>query len=141
MVSFETVADNWIENSISRVFPWIGGCLELSPTVQLLEAGARGFKPRSATTNKCSKKLRSWRNGAEAVIAEVKQRTRGHPARLLASDGQPAYNEAIPHVYGTEVTITPTDRDSKPMVPEKDPLAKLTCAGVEKRRLIRAVEM
>ena len=56
---------------------------------------------------------------AEAVVAEVKLWTGGHPLRLMTSDDYPAYKEAIVHAYGTEVTTTPTGRSSKRMVPEK----------------------
>ena len=57
----------------------------------------------------------------EAVVSDVKERTEGRPLRLMTSDDDPAYKEAILHVYGTEVTTTPTGRDSKRMVPEKVP--------------------
>ena len=44
----------------------------------------------------------------EAVVESVKERTEGRPLRLMTSDDYPAYKEAILHVYGTEVTTTPT---------------------------------
>lgn len=79
---------------------------------------------------------------AEAVVADVKGRTEGRPLNLLTSDDYPAYKEAIRHVYGTEVTTTPSGRDSKRMVPEKIPPPELTYATVEKkRRLGRVVEI
>ena len=79
---------------------------------------------------------------AEAVVADVKERTEGRPLRLMTSDAYPAYQEAILQVYGTEVTTTPTGRDSKRMVPEKVPPPELTYATVEKkRRLGRVVEI
>jgi IS1 family transposase len=54
--------------------------------------------------------------------------------RLLTSDAYPAYQEAILHVYGQEVSTTPTGRDSRRMVPAKVPPPELTYATVEKRR-------
>lgn len=78
----------------------------------------------------------------EAVVESVKERTEGRPLRLMTSDALPAYQDAILHVYGTEVTTTPTGRDTKRMVPEKVPLPELTYATVEKkRRLGRVVEI
>jgi IS1 family transposase len=78
----------------------------------------------------------------EAVVAEVKQRTGGHPVRLMTSDDYPAYKEAIVHAYGIEVSTTPTGRDSKRMVPEKVAPPELTYATVEKRRRLgRVVEI
>jgi IS1 family transposase len=79
---------------------------------------------------------------AEAVVADVHERTEGRPLNLLTSDDYPAYKEAIRHVYGTEVTTTPSGRDSKRMVPEKIAPPELTYATVEKaRRLGRVVEI
>ena len=77
----------------------------------------------------------------ETVVGEVKDRT-GQGVRLMTSDDYPAYKEAILHVYGTEVTTTPTGRDSKAMVPAKVPPPELTYATVEKRRRLgRVVEI
>lgn len=79
---------------------------------------------------------------AEAVVADVKERTEDRPLRLLTSDDYPAYKEAILHVYGSEVATTPTGRDSKRMVPEKVPPPELTYATVAKRRRLgRVVEI
>jgi IS1 family transposase len=78
---------------------------------------------------------------AEAVVADVQERTEGRPLRLWTSDDHPAYQEAILHVYGSEVTTTPTGRDSQRMVPEKVPPAELTYATVKKRRRGRVVEL
>ena len=79
---------------------------------------------------------------AEAVVTDVKERTEGRPLRLMTSDAYPAYKEAILRVYGTEVTTTPTGRDSQRMVAEKVPPPELTYATVEKkRRLGRVVEV
>jgi IS1 family transposase len=79
---------------------------------------------------------------AEAVVTEAKERTGGQPVRLLTSDDYPAYQEAILHVYGSDVTTTPTGRPSRRMVPEKVPPPKLTYATVEKRRRLgRVVEI
>jgi IS1 family transposase len=78
----------------------------------------------------------------EAVVTDVHRRTEGRPLRLVTSDDYPAYKEAILHVYGTEVTTTPTGRPSQRMVPEKVPPPGLTYATVEKRRRLgRVVEI
>jgi IS1 family transposase len=78
----------------------------------------------------------------EAVVADVHRRTGGRPLRLWTSDDYPAYKEAIRHVYGTEVTTTPTGRPSRRMEPEKAPPPELTCATVAKRRRLgRMVEI
>jgi IS1 family transposase len=62
--------------------------------------------------------------------------------RLITSDAYPAYKEAILHVYGTELTTTPTGRPGQRMVPEKVPPPGLTYATVEKRRRLgRVVEI
>lgn len=68
------------------------------------------------------------------MVREVKQRTGGRPVRLLTSDDYPAYKEAILHVYGDEVTTTPTGCPSRRMVPAKVPPLELTYATVEKQR-------
>ena len=75
----------------------------------------------------------------ETVVADVHRRTEGRPLRLLTSDAYPAYKEAILHVYGDEMTTTPTGRPSKRMVPEKVPSPELTYATVEKRRRLGRV--
>ena len=78
----------------------------------------------------------------ESVVADVHRRTEGRPLRLMTSDDDPAYKEAILHVYGEEVTTTPTGRASRRMVPEKVPPPRLTYATVEKRRRLgRVVEI
>jgi len=78
----------------------------------------------------------------EAVVADGHRRTEGRSLRLLTSDDYPAYKEAILHVDGTEVTTTPTGRDSRRMVPEKVPPPELTSATVAKRRRLgRVVEI
>jgi hypothetical protein len=79
---------------------------------------------------------------AEAVVTAVYQRTEGRPLGLMTSDDYPADKDAILHVYGTEVTTTPTGRPSQRMEPEKVPPPGLTYATVEKkRRLGRVVEI
>jgi hypothetical protein len=52
----------------------------------------------------------------------------------MTSDDYPAYKTAIEHVYGREVTATPTGRASRRMVPAKEVPPGLTYATVEKRR-------
>jgi hypothetical protein len=78
----------------------------------------------------------------ETVVIDVYQRTEGRPLRLMTSDSYSAYKDAILQVYGSEVTTTPTGRDTKRMEPERVPPPELTYATVEKkRRLGRVVEI
>jgi IS1 family transposase len=78
----------------------------------------------------------------EAVVADVKERTEGRTWNLMTSDDHPAYKVAIARVYGEEVTVTPSGRDSKRMVPERVPPPGLTYATVAKRRRLgRVVEI
>jgi len=70
----------------------------------------------------------------EEVVAEVKQRTGGRILDLMTSDDYPAYETAILHAYGREVTATPTGRPSRKMIPAKVPPPGLNYATVEKRR-------
>jgi hypothetical protein len=75
------------------------------------------------------------------VVADVHRRTQGR-ALLITSDAYPAYEEAIRHVYGEEVTTTPSGRAARRMVPERVPPPGLTYATVEKRRRLgRVVEI
>jgi IS1 family transposase len=71
---------------------------------------------------------------AEAVVADVKERTEGRTLRLMTSDDYPAYETAIERVYGADVTTTPSSRPSRRMVPEKAVPPELTYATVEKRK-------
>jgi IS1 family transposase len=71
---------------------------------------------------------------AEAVVADVKERTEGRTLRLMTSDDYPAYETAIERVYGADVTTTPSSRPSRRMVPEKAVPPELTYATVEKRQ-------
>ena len=75
------------------------------------------------------------------MVADVKERTEGRTLRLMTSDDYPAYKTAIEHVYGAEVTVTPSGRASRRMVPEKEMPPGLTYATVEKRRRGRVVEI
>jgi IS1 family transposase len=68
------------------------------------------------------------------VVADVKQRTDGRTVRLITSDDYPAYKTAIEHVYGAEVTTTPSGGASRRMVPAREVPPGLTYATVEKRR-------
>jgi IS1 family transposase len=68
------------------------------------------------------------------VVADVKQRTEGRTLRLMTSDDYPAYKTAIEHIYGAEVTTTPSGRASRRMVPAKEVPPELTYATVEKRK-------
>jgi IS1 family transposase len=75
------------------------------------------------------------------VVADVHRRTEGR-ALLITSDAYPAYEEAIRHVYGEEVTTTPSGRAARRMVPERVPPPGLTYATAEKRRRLgRVVEI
>ena len=56
---------------------------------------------------------------AEAVVADVKERTEGRPLRLLTSDDYPAYKDAILHAYGSEVTTTPTGATASGWCPRR----------------------
>ena len=76
---------------------------------------------------------------AEAAVADVYRRTEGRPLRLMTSDAYPVYEDAILHVYGVEVTTTPTGRASRRMVPRKVGPPGLTYATVEKRRRLGRV--
>ncbi len=49
---------------------------------------------------------------AEAVVADVKERTEGRTLRLMTSDDYPAYETAIEQAYGEDVTTTPSGRPS-----------------------------
>jgi IS1 family transposase len=71
---------------------------------------------------------------AEAVIADFQQRTKGRIMDLMTSDDYPAYETAIRHAYGQEVTTTATGRPSRKLVPEKVAPPGLNYATVEKRR-------
>jgi hypothetical protein len=62
------------------------------------------------------------------VVAVVKRRTEGRTLRLVTSDDYPAYKTAIAHVYGAEVTVTPSGRASRRMVPAKEVPPGLTYA-------------
>jgi IS1 family transposase len=70
----------------------------------------------------------------EAVVAEVKQRTRGRVMDLMTSDDYPAYETAILQSYGQAVTTTATGQPSRRMVPAKVPPPGLNYATVAKRR-------
>ena len=74
---------------------------------------------------------------AEAVVADVKERTEGRTLRLMTSDDYPAYETAIERVYGADVTTTPSGRPSRRMVPEKAVPPELTYATVEKQQAAR----
>lgn len=78
---------------------------------------------------------------AEALVADVKRRTEGRTLRLMTSDDYPAYKTAIEHVYGADVTVTPSGRPARRMVPVKEVPPELTYATVEKRRRLGRVVM
>ena len=72
--------------------------------------------------------------GTEALVGEARRRTGGRVMRLMTSDAYPAYESAILHAYGEEVTPPRTGRPGRPRAPYKVPPAALTYAAVEKRR-------
>ena len=69
----------------------------------------------------------------EAVVTDVYCRTEARDL-LITSDAYPVYEEAIRQIYGAEVTVTPSGRASRRMVPAKEVPPGLTYATVEKRR-------
>jgi IS1 family transposase len=70
----------------------------------------------------------------EEVVGEVKQRTGGRVLDLATSDDYPAYETALLHAYGREVTTTATGRPSRTMTPEKVAPPGMNYATVTKRR-------
>ncbi len=72
--------------------------------------------------------------GTEALVAEFRRRTGGRAMRLMTSDAYPAYESAILHAYGEEVTPPRTGRPGRPRAPYRVPPAALTYATVEKVR-------
>ena len=69
----------------------------------------------------------------EAVVTDVYCRTEARDL-LITSDAYPVYEEAIRQIYGAEVTVTPSGRASRRMVPAKEVPPGLTYATVEKRK-------
>jgi IS1 family transposase len=72
--------------------------------------------------------------GTEALVGEARQRTGGRIMRLMTSDAYPAYEAAILHAYGEEVTPPRTGRPGRPKAAYKVPPAGLAYATVEKVR-------
>ena len=104
--------------------------------------GSHGIRCRAVAWRSASFPGRRTVEQTQAVVTKVYQRTEGRPSRLMTGDDDPAYQDAIRHLHGTEVTTTPTGRDSHRMVPEKVPPLELTYATVEqKRRQRRMVEI
>jgi IS1 family transposase len=80
--------------------------------------------------------------GTEALVGEARRRTGGRPMRPMTSDAYPAYEAAILHAYGEEVTPPRTGRPGRPRAPYKVPPAGLAYATVEKvRKKGRVVEI
>jgi hypothetical protein len=80
--------------------------------------------------------------GTEALVGEARRRTGGRIMRLLTSDAYPAYESAILHAYGEEVTPPRTGRPGRPRATYRTPPAGLTYATVEKvRKKGRVVEI
>jgi hypothetical protein len=71
---------------------------------------------------------------AEAIVAEVKDRTGDVPPRLLTSDEYPAYESAIEAVFGTPDPEPPRGPGRQPIVPERHLPEELTYATVHKER-------
>jgi hypothetical protein len=80
--------------------------------------------------------------GTEALVCEARRRTGGRIMRLMTSDAYPAYESAILHAYGEEVTPPRTGRPGRPKAAYKVPPARLTYATVERvRKRGRVVEI
>ena len=80
--------------------------------------------------------------GTETLVAEARRRTGGRIMRLMTSDAYPAYESAILHAYGEEVTPPRTGRPGRPKATYQTPPAGLTYATVEKvRKNGRVVEI
>ena len=80
--------------------------------------------------------------GTEALVAEARRRTGGRIMRLMTSDAYSAYESAILHAYGEEVTPPRTGRPGRPKATYRTPPAGLTYATVEKvRKKGRVVEI
>ena len=70
--------------------------------------------------------------GTEALVGEFRRRTGGRIMRLMTSDADPAYETAILHAYGEEVTPPRTGKPGRPTGPSKVPPKGLVYATVEK---------
>jgi IS1 family transposase len=80
--------------------------------------------------------------GTEMLVGEARRRTAGRLMRLMTSDAYPAYESAILHAYGEEVTPPRTGKPGRPKAAYEVPPAALTYATVEKvRRKRRVVEI
>jgi len=80
--------------------------------------------------------------GTEALVGEARRRTGGRVMRLLTSDAYPAYEAAILHPYGEEVTPPRTGKPGRPKKAYKLPPAAPNYATVEKvRKKGRVVEI
>ncbi|MGZ5996587.1 MAG: hypothetical protein ACXWN0_13050 [Isosphaeraceae bacterium] len=71
---------------------------------------------------------------AEAIAAEVKERTGAGPPRLITSDEYPAYESAIEAVFGTPTPPPTRGPGRRPIVPERPLPEELTYATVHKER-------
>jgi len=70
--------------------------------------------------------------GTEALVGEFRRRTGGRTMRLMTSDSYSAYETAILHAHGDEVTPPRTGRPGRPKRPYKVAPAGLVYATVEK---------
>jgi hypothetical protein len=78
----------------------------------------------------------------QLLVEDVQRRTGGRPLRLLTSDENPAYAEAILEVYGREVQPRRRGRRGRKPKPVKVPPKGLTYATVhETRRKNRVVKV
>jgi hypothetical protein len=71
---------------------------------------------------------------AEAIVAEVKDRTGEEPPRLITSDEYPAYESAIEAVFGTPAPPPARGPGRRPIKPERQLPGELTYATVHKGR-------
>jgi IS1 family transposase len=71
---------------------------------------------------------------AEAIVAEVDDRTVDGPPRLMTSDEYPAYASAIEAAFGVPAPASPGRPGRRPVVPRRRLPAGLTYATVHKER-------
>ncbi len=69
-----------------------------------------------------------------AVVEDAKRRTEGRLMDLIATDGYPAYETAIPAAYGETITPPRTGKRGRPKAPYKVAPPGLTYAVVDKTR-------
>ena len=71
---------------------------------------------------------------AEAIVAEVKERTGVRPPRLITSDDYPAYTSAIEAAFAVPVAQPATGPGRRPILPERRVPESLSYATVHQER-------